>query len=151
MYQFVDQPITRLEQGSQFLLAAMRAWEWSALDHRCPKIGLSVSFAQIGLLQALGDFHELMMMLGITSSGQRSFAANRHAPVNEGEAILLAVWSDVAARNYDRPQMVLGALYNASTAQRAVLLTQQVSAQMALIGLFPDAPLENSLTSRTER
>jgi hypothetical protein len=115
MYQFVDQPVEHLGNGSRFVLWAMRGWTNALRRERCPRATIGGAFVNMDAGPALPDFHALMVCL------HRAGPVLRMAPlackrIGEGEAVLLALWQDVAAGRHGNALAALRLILPAASA-----------------------------------
>lgn len=97
MYRFLDQPITRLDNGARFTLWAMRAWVSALEQSECPRAALAQAFARMGVLEALPDFHMALALINRDALDRIALAPLRCRVVAEDEAVLLGLWRDAAA------------------------------------------------------
>ncbi|HWL47646.1 MAG TPA: hypothetical protein VNQ31_08015 [Sphingomonadaceae bacterium] len=137
MYNFVDQPGSRLTDGSHFLLWAMRGWALSANQSRCPTVTLAPSFAPLGMLETLNDFHELM--IGCRSFGmcRLTFGALDQPRIMESEAIMLALWADVATGRIERARTVLALMIAEPYVAEVIARMARMTNHMTKLGLAP--------------
>lgn len=115
MYQFVDQPVERLGNGSRFVLWAMRAWSNATRRHQCPRARVADAFVNMGVGAALPDFHTAMVRL------RPAVPALHVAPlacmhIDEGEAVLLSLWQEVAAGTHEKALETLRLILPAANA-----------------------------------
>jgi hypothetical protein len=107
VYSFLDQPHATLAKGNHFLLWAMRCWILCRQQGRCPVESMRHSFSKMGLDAALRDFDALMHALDDHAIDHLSFADHAYRKITESEAVILALWTDVAANVHDRAGAVL--------------------------------------------
>jgi hypothetical protein len=145
MYSLVDRPTDHLTDGSRFLLQAMRIWTAAAEQNRCPTVTLAASFARFGALEVLNDFHALMLICSqpsLTLSGAR--LADRGL-IDEREAVLLALWSDIVADRFEQVRAVLALVVDKPSVGLAVANLVRVAAHLSSLDLAP-AGLRRGLT-----
>lgn len=110
MYDLVDRPVSALPEGSRFLLWAMRAWVATRARNACPPAQLAPAFLKMGVIEALPHFHLSMSALNGDAREMLSFHC-LHAPgISESEAVLLRLWSDMAAGEERRAIKVMDLL-----------------------------------------
>lgn len=97
MYAFVDRPVATLSPSEAFLLAAMRRWAAAHRARRCPSAALMAPFAEAGAHAALRHFNMAMMLLVHDGRHPLSFGSPACCRVGDDEAVLLALWRDLAA------------------------------------------------------
>lgn len=102
MYQFVDQPVSRLGMADRFTLWAMRAWVLLLAQGRCPPGSLAPAFGRMNVLTALPDFHMAMALLNRDGLEKLELAALNCATVSEHEAVLLGLWKEAAGGDRQR-------------------------------------------------
>ncbi|MDQ4421596.1 hypothetical protein OOT33_14305 [Sphingobium sp. DEHP117] len=91
MYEFVDRPVTSLDNGSRFLVWSMRNWVAACAERQCPGSRIAEGFARWGMLRGLHPFLRIMALLnrhGLTNLEFCKLGCNHIA---EGEAIILGV------------------------------------------------------------
>lgn len=91
MYQFVDRPLTSLDDGGRFLVWAMRGWVAAAGTHRCPGTIIAPPFARRNMLSGLQPFLRCMAILNRHGLEQMKFCSARCPHIAEHEAVLLSV------------------------------------------------------------
>lgn len=97
MYDLVDRSISVLPEGSRFLLWAMRAWVASRGNNACPPARLGPAFLKMSAIDALPHFHIAMSALNIDAKEVLHFHCMHRPEIGESEAVLLRLWSDLAA------------------------------------------------------
>lgn len=102
MYGFVDRPVTSLCNGGRFLLWAMRSWTQAFHRGHCPPHAIARGFGGMGALVAVQDFHIAMALLNRDGLETISVAPLEHSLIMEHEAVLLALWRDLANSDPDR-------------------------------------------------
>ena len=99
MYDLIDRPVTLLPKGSRFLLWAMRAWVTVSRKGDCPPARLASAFLRMSAIEALPHFHIAMSALNVDGKAFLEFHCLHRDQISDGEAVLLHLWSDMAARN----------------------------------------------------
>lgn len=147
MYQFVDQPVERLDDGSRFVLWAMRAWTNALRRECCPRATIGGAFVNMGVSAALSDFHASMTRLRRAEPmlAVSPLACKR---IGEGEAVLLALWQDVTAGTHEN---ALAALRLIVPAADADLIGQSIAGAVDHLresGLAPKGLTVNRTSKR---
>lgn len=91
MYQFVDRPLAAIDDGSRFLVWAMRGWVAAIAANRCPGTVIAAPFARLHMLSGLQPFLRTMALLNRHGLGRMTFCSTRCPQVSEHEAVLLSV------------------------------------------------------------
>ncbi|RKF22673.1 hypothetical protein D6851_05540 [Altericroceibacterium spongiae] len=146
MYRFIDRSPSRLSEGSHFLLRAMRGWTLAAAARRCPPVSLAGSFAGMELLHVLGDFHQFMCEIHCCGQRLKAMGAITHPRITEFEAVMLALWSDVAQGNEEQVSAVLDLLVSQPSIERLAARMTHIAADMKQADLSPtglaNAPID---------
>jgi hypothetical protein len=116
MYEFVDQHVGRLGNGSRFILWAMRAWANSARRGLCPSATIGGPFVNMGAAAAFTHFHAAMDRLHRAPGTPIRFAPLACRHIAEGEAVMLALWADLVVGDIDRGLAVLRHMLPAASA-----------------------------------
>lgn len=151
MYSFVDQPANRLADGSHFLLWAMRGWSLSANQNRCPTVTLAASFARMGALEVLSDFHELMIGCHSFATCRLMFGELDRPDITASEAVMLALWADVAADRLERVRTVLALIVVETRVGEAVARMVRTAAHLSTLGLAPAGLLHGTVARQNYR
>lgn len=140
MYDLVDRPIGVLPEGSRFLLWAMRAWVSTRERNACPPAKLGPAFLKVAAIDALPHFHMAMSALSSDSRAVLNFNCIHRPEISDSEAVLLHLWSDMAAGDEDRAVQVMDlllkpeAVTNMFSAMRAALPGLNMAGLEPLIG-----------------
>lgn len=97
MYDLVDRPVSILPEGSRFLLWAMRGWVTVRGRGSCPPAQLAPAFLKMGAIEALPHFHIAMSALNCDGREVLNFHCIHQPQISESEAVLLRLWSGMAA------------------------------------------------------
>jgi len=138
MYDFVDRPVEALGQGSRFILWAMRAWVTSIGGGRCPPVALAPAFAKMGLLQALPDLHMAMALLNRDAIEKFEFSAVPGKRIGEHEALMLALWRDLAAMRRDRAEASLRLMIAEDSVALVLAALGEVCGKLAQMDYLPE-------------
>lgn len=89
MYDFVDRPVTALDDGGRFLIWCMRSWVRSMSVGRCPCAVIGPAFGKRKMTAGLPHFHMMMMALNHDGLEELVFAQPDCNRVSEDEALIL--------------------------------------------------------------
>jgi hypothetical protein len=103
MYDFLDRPVTGLDQGGRFLIWSMRSWVKAMNDRQCPGSVLGAAFARWNMIAGLQPFLRTMALLNRSGLETFQFCALSCNHVSEHEAIILSL---VCALRDERPEML---------------------------------------------
>lgn len=103
MYDFLDRPVTTLDNGGRFLVWSMRIWVKTMGETQCPVSAIAPAFAQWRMIGGLAHFHKTMLMFNRDALEPFGFCALHCNRVSEHEAIILSL---VCAIRDSRPQAV---------------------------------------------
>lgn len=137
MYAFIDQPVDRLGRGSGFILWAMRVWTHATARRNCAPATLAPAFAKMGSLAALGDFHVAMALLNASALEEIGFAPMAHRRIAEGEAIMLALWLDVAGAYMAAARETLALMVDDGAVDPIVAAMELVVTKLETMDLLP--------------
>lgn len=137
MYRFVDQRCEQIVAGSRFLLSAMRGWVIFARQGRCPAAGLGPLFAEMEMSDILGEFHAWMLHLHRDARLNLMFGCHCQTDIQEDEALMLALWSDVAFERPSDARGLLQLLVHERSVDEMIARMCRISSHMALHGLAP--------------
>lgn len=137
MYRFVDQPLEAQDEGTRFLVWAMRQWVAAALDGRCACHTLCGAFAVLGVADAIDDFHIAMRTLCNNARVPLRFGAVDRELISEHEAILVALTHSAAWREERAVTAVARQLVHPDMAALLARSLAAVARSMARGGLVP--------------
>ena len=140
MYQFVDRPLTSLDEGCQFLVWSMRGWVTGLGQGRGPAQLLGPAFARRGIIGALQPFHRTMLMLNRDALETLRFCPVACPRVSEHEAILLETLTSLRERGPAQTRATLDLLVAEETVGDMLESLSRLGAAMAIAGIFPCAP-----------
>jgi len=103
MYDFLDRPVTTLDNGGRFLVWSMRIWVKTMGENQCPVSAIAPAFAKWRMIGGLAHFHKTMLMFNRDALEQFGFCALHCNHVSEHEAIILSL---VCSLRDSRPQTV---------------------------------------------
>jgi len=140
MYEYLDQPVARLDHGGRFLIWAMRHWVQAMHDRQCPACVIGPAFVKWRIMPALGPFQTMMATLNMHALGDLNFAPCRCAHVSEDEALLIGL---IAGARHRTVEMMTETLELVVAADRAEPLRDSIAAIseiMAEAGIIPGKP-----------
>jgi len=137
MYDYCDQPITRLDAGSRQMLHAMRVWVDAAQRHVCPPRALAIAMPQPELRAAIGDMHRTMLLLHCHGTGPMPFGELRHPTITEGEALMLSLWASITADYPDRSRALIELLVKEPATAPMLACMVRAAACLSNVGLAP--------------
>jgi hypothetical protein len=103
MYDFVDRPVTNLDQGGRFLVWSMRRWVNALRERQCPASAIGPAFAKWKMITGLQPFHRAMLTFNSRALETFRFCPLPCNHVSEHEAIILSL---VCSLRDSRPQAV---------------------------------------------
>lgn len=107
MYDFLDRPVTSLDDGGRFLVWALRTWVKALGQEVCPATVVGPAFARCKMIAGLAAFHRIMLLLnahGLETMRFCSLGCNR---VSEHEALVISL---VRGMHALRPEAIHGAV-----------------------------------------
>jgi hypothetical protein len=140
MYDFVDRPVTSLDQGGRFLIWSMRAWVKSMHDSRCPCAAIGPAFAKSKMIAGLPSFHRMMLIFNRDALETFRFCALECNRISEHEALILSI---VHGMRMARPDVVGETLVLVVEEHAVTDLVEAIVAlgrSMAVSGIFPGLP-----------
>lgn len=134
MYDFIDRPVTALDNDGRFLLWAMRSWAGSASAGQCPAQALDRAFAKFKAAAMLPDFHMAMALLSRRAVDRVLLAPLGCLRIAEHEAILLALWRDVGIGRRENVRATLAHIVPEDTVAAVAQAMSRASAAMTIAG-----------------
>ena len=101
MYQFLDRPVTSLDQGGRFLIWSMRSWVKAMGERQCPATAIGTAFARWNMIRGLQPFLRMMALFNRNGLETFHFCALPCNHVSEHEAIIVSL---VCALREGRPE-----------------------------------------------
>lgn len=139
MYEYLDQPVSALAPGSRLLLWAARGWARARAAGVCPPGAIAPAFIRCGAVAVVPDLHRLLTLIEGDDGGRLSLPAPGHPTVDDLEAVLLRLWSDVLvrpARARDTLALMLGE--ETAEAEAALAAAGAVATGLLARGLAPE-------------
>lgn len=91
MYDFIDRPVTDLDNGGRFIVWAARSWVKAVGERRCPAHGIAPAFAKWNLLSGLQPFLAMMALFNRHGLQNFEFCGLQCNHVSEHEAIIVSL------------------------------------------------------------
>ncbi|HEY0959748.1 MAG TPA: hypothetical protein VGE05_10825 [Novosphingobium sp.] len=91
MYDFMDRPVTSLDQGGRLLVWSMRSWVKAMGERDCPATKIGIAFAQWNVISGLQPFLRIMALFNRHGLETFQFCALACNHVSEHEALILSL------------------------------------------------------------
>lgn len=137
LYDFLDQPVAKLCAGSRLLLWSLRAWADALARKSCPPAAIAPAYAMHQLLPAVNDLHMAAALLNSNGRTKFMLAPLRACRVSEDEALLIALWRDVASGDEPRARALLEACVDRSSVAPLMVAVGEHAAKMTIAGFAP--------------
>ncbi|EJL35006.1 hypothetical protein [Novosphingobium sp. AP12] len=134
MYDFIDRPVTELDNDGRFILWGMRGWAHSAAKGNCPAQSLARAFAGFNAAAVLPDFHMAMALLSRRAGERLMLAPMGCGRISEHEAMLLALWRDVGIGRRENVRATLAHIVPEDTVAAVAQAMSRASAAMTIVG-----------------
>jgi hypothetical protein len=147
MYDFIDQHVTSLDRGGQFLIWSMRNWVLSVQNRQCPRNAIGPAFAKWGMIGALQHFHKTMMLLSKEGLETLQFSPPACLQISDDEAIMLSLFRSLRDELPEQVRAMIEMLVTESYVAPLFAALTAVSMRLADSGLIPEAPTPSRLPS----
>lgn len=137
MYDLVDRPVQDLDEGSRFLVFAMRSWVRSMTERHCPPALLGPAFAKWQMTAALPHFHLAMALLNRDGLLTFHFGALCCGRVTDDEAVLLTLFRTLRSDDLAQSRPTLELLVKAETVPTLHVVMRRVAKGLMAAGLAP--------------
>lgn len=107
MYDFLDRPVTELDDGGRFLIWSMRSWVKAMGDRICPATVVGAGFARWNMIGGLQPFLRMMTLFNRNGLETFQFCALPCNHVSEHEAIIVSL---LCSLGDGRPETAHGTL-----------------------------------------
>ncbi len=142
MYQYVDRPLSTLDEGSRFLVWSMRAWVTAISRRHCPAQMLAPAFAKWRMIGALQPFHRAMMIFNRESLETLQFCPVGCDHISEHEAILLEVVTSLRTRGPADTRATLELFVGEDAVGDLLGTLSRIGGALAIAGIFPGEAVE---------
>ena len=140
MYQYVDRPLTTLDEGCRFLVWSMRAWVSAIGRKRCPAQMLAPAFAKWRMIGGLQPFHRTMLLFNRDALETFAFCSLSCPHVSEHEAVILELITSLRDRGAQATRETLELLVAEEGVGDMLETLSRLGAVMAIAGIFPGEP-----------
>lgn len=150
MYEFLDRPVTSLDEGGRFLIWSMRKWVSAVADRNCPAGVIAGAFRKWNMLPGLNPFLRMMALFNRHGRENFQFCALHCNHISEHEAIIISL---VCALRDCRPEAVrdtLTLLVDEKAAGDVISTLSALGRAMDAANIYP-ARAVRSLPSETTR
>lgn len=137
MYQYLDRPLTSMDEGCRFLVWSMRAWVTAVSSKRCPPQVLGPAFARWRVIGGLQPFHRTMLLFNREGLETFAFCPLACNHVSEHEAIILELVTSLRDRGAQATRETLELLVSEDAVGDCLETLSRLGAAMAVAGLFP--------------
>ncbi|OCC23005.1 hypothetical protein MB02_13810 [Croceicoccus estronivorus] len=140
MYAYLDRPIASLDEGGKVLVWAMRRWVAAVEARMCPVAALGGALAERGLVPALAPFHRMMGLLSTHARQDLPFAPFCCPDVAEGEALVLAILSQIRGPRADTLETTLFLIAGEGCREPLHDAVLQLGEALDRAGMLPSVP-----------
>ena len=137
MYQYVDRPLTTLDEGCRFLVWSMRAWVTAIGHKRCPAQLLAPAFAKWKMIGGLQPFHRAMLLFNRDGLETFAFCPLACTHVSEHEAVILELITSLRDRGAQATRETLELLLAEESLGEMLETLSKLGAVLAIAGIFP--------------
>ncbi|MCJ2179219.1 hypothetical protein [Novosphingobium album (ex Hu et al. 2023)] len=137
MYQYVDRPLSTLDEGARFLVWSMRAWVTAIGHKRCPARMLAPAFAKWRMIGGLQAFHRTMLLFNRDALETFAFCSLSCPHVSEHEAVILELVTSLRDRGPVATRETLDLLIAEESVGDMLETLSRLGAVMAIAGIFP--------------
>ncbi|MCJ2185560.1 hypothetical protein [Novosphingobium beihaiensis] len=140
MYQYVDRPLSTLDEGGRFLVWSMRAWVTAIGHKRCPARMLAPAFAKWRMIGGLQAFHRTMLLFNRDALETFAFCSLSCPHVSEHEAVILELVTSMRDRGPQATRDTLELLVAEESVGDMLEALSRLGAVLAIAGIFPGEP-----------
>ncbi|WP_373476537.1 hypothetical protein [Sphingorhabdus sp.] len=149
MYDFIDQRVTTLDRGGQFLVWSLRNWVLAIQNRQCPPNAIGPAFAKWGMIGALPHFHMAMMILSKEGLNTLQFSPVGCLQISDDEAMMLSLFRSLRDDMPDQVRAMTELLVAEGFAAPLFAALTAVSMRLAESNLIPEAPQRSRLPTST--
>ena len=140
MYQYLDRPLSSLDEGCRFLVWSMRAWVTAISHQRCPAQMLAPAFSRWRMIGGLQPFHRAMMLFNRDALETFAFCPLACPDASEHEALILGLISSLRDRGAQSVRETLDLLIAEDSVGDMLETLSRLGAALAIAGIFPGSP-----------
>lgn len=148
MYNYVDRQVSEMDDGTRFLIWAMRRWVHAIHEGQCPPSVIGPAFSRWHMLGAMPHFHLAMILLNRQARGPIRFAPMRCPRVAEDEAILIALVHAFIERDNVRAYATASLLVEEEAVSGLITCFTTLAERLARNGICTHAPSPGERSSR---
>lgn len=141
MYDFLDRPVTGLDQGGRFLVWSMRSWVKTMGERQCPGSMLGAAFARWNMIAGLQPFLRMMVLFNLNGLETFQFCALACNHVSEHEAIILSLVCGLRDERPDRLRDTLALLIEDDSIGDVLAAMASLGRIMEEAAIFPARPV----------
>lgn len=147
MYDFIDQRVTTLDRGGQFLVWSMRNWVLAIHNRQCSPNAIGPAFAKWGMIGALPHFHMAMMILSKEGLETLQFSPPACLQISDDEAMMLALFRSLRDDLPEQARAMTELLVTKGFAAPLFTALADVSMRLVEGSLIPEAPRRTGVPS----
>ena len=147
MYDFIDRPLSVLDQGGRFLTWSMRSWVKAMAERQCPASAIAPAFARSNVLPGLQPFLRIMATFNRSALEPFQFCALPCNHVSEHEAIILSLVCSLRDSAPDAIGDTLAMLVEDDSLGELIVALAALGRAMEAAAIFPARPIEPAIFS----
>lgn len=140
MYDFLDRPVTDLDQGGRFLIWSMRNWVKAVAERKCPASVIARAFAKWNMLHGLQPFLRMMAQFNRHGLENFQFCALQCNHVSEHEAIIISLVCSLRDDRPDAVRKILDLLVEEEAVGDVILALSSLGRSMDKAEIYPTRP-----------
>ena len=141
MYDFLDRPVTGLDQGGRFLIWSMRSWVKAMGERQCPGSVLGSAFARWNMIAGLQPFLRMMALFNRNGLETFHFCALPCNHVSEHEAIIVSLVCALREGRPDSLRDTLALLVDEDSIGEVIASLTGLGDSMEAAAIFPSRRL----------
>ncbi len=141
MYDFLDRPLTGLDDGGRFLVWSMRMWVTASGERVCPASRLAPPFSHWRMLSGLQPFLRMMVLFNRYGLSNLGFCAMPCNHISEHEAIILSLLCSLRDDRGERLPTTLALLVDEDGICGLIEATSHLVRAMEAAGIAPERPV----------
>lgn len=140
MYDFLDRPVTSLDNGGRFLVWSMRSWVKAMDEKKCPAGVIAGAFGKWNMLHGLQPFLRMMALFNRCGLENFQFCALPCNHVSEHEAIIISLVCSLRDERPDRVPQTLELLAEEDAVSDLIAALFALGRAMDGAGIYPQMP-----------